>query len=100
MRQVTIQMAERSTVSAEGRIVIPASIRKQAGLQAGDMVTFKVEADGTIRLRTRAQAIGRLQAMFKDVDHSLVDELIAERRAEAAKEAAGSGASTGLEQGR
>lgn len=91
MAEVTIVRAERSTLSAEGRVVVPASIRKALGLEPGDSLTFRLEGED-VMMTTRDAAIRKLQKMFRDAPglegRSLVDELIAERRAEAAREIA------------
>ena len=79
-------------VSAElykgGRITIPVQIRNLFNMHGGDQLTFRVE-DNAITVLTEAQLLAEARvALRADVpaDHSLVDELIAERRAEVAKE--------------
>lgn len=71
-----------------GRIVIPAEIRKELDFNVGDKVMLRV-VDGELRVCTVAQAIRRAQEIARThipPGRSLVDELIAERRAEAARE--------------
>ena len=75
-------------VGPKGRIVLPIEARRALGIQEGDELVAILEEDG-IRLMTRKAAIRSLKEMFKDVEGSLVDELIADRRAEAAREAEG-----------
>ena len=75
-------------LDSAGRIVIPAEARKALGLKPGSEVLVRFE-DGEVRVTTRAEAIRKVQDMVcrlvpKNV--SLVDELIAERRAEAKRE--------------
>jgi AbrB family looped-hinge helix DNA binding protein len=41
-----------SKLSPEGRVSIPADIRRQLGLEPGDRVIFLTEDDGTVRLVT------------------------------------------------
>ena len=79
-------------VSAElykgGRITIPAQIRNLFNMKGGDELTFRVENDA-IMVLTEAQILEEARAALRadvSADHSLVDELIAERRVEAAKE--------------
>ena len=79
-------------VSAElyegGRITIPVQIRNLFNMQGGDQLTFRVE-DNALTVLTEAQLLAEARAALRaDVpaDYSLVDELVAERRAEAAKE--------------
>jgi AbrB family looped-hinge helix DNA binding protein len=78
----------RIRMSENGRVVIPAAIRKALGIKAGDELMLHLDEDGmkltTTRLRVaRAQ---RLVRKYVKPGVSLVDELIAERRAEARKE--------------
>lgn len=71
-----------------GKVVIPAPLRKQLNLKAGDRVLMDLE-DGKIVLRSQAQAIRDAQAWvrsFVPEEVSLVDELIAERRGESERE--------------
>ncbi len=75
-------------VDRHGRVVIPVEYRRALGLRAGDAVVVQLD-DGALRILTRAQAIWRAQeivAKYVSPERSLVDELIAERRAEAARE--------------
>ena len=72
-------------VAANGRMVIPAPVRSALGLSRGGDVVLKVE-DGAVRIETLDEAIRRAQEMVAQYvpgDVSLVDELIAERRAAA-----------------
>jgi hypothetical protein len=62
----------------------------QEGLSVGDVVVVEMK-DGELRVRSLQAAVRQAQEMvckyIPDPDRSLVDELIAERRAEAAREA-------------
>ena len=84
-------MAEAITptrIAPGGRIVIPAAIRKELGLAAGDEVLLRVDA-GELRLSSRRQALEKLQRRVRALTkgkRSLAEELIAERRQEAAGE--------------
>ena len=82
-------MTQIKTKIAEGcRVVIPAEYRKALGLRVGDDVIMRLE-DGEVRIFTWRQAVRRAQEIVRrwiPDDRSLVDELIAERRAEAARE--------------
>lgn len=79
----------------QGRVALPAEVRDRLVLKAGDELTFELAEDG-FRLRSRDEAlrrhdeaIRRLQRLVREhvpPEVSLVDELIAERRAEAARE--------------
>jgi AbrB family looped-hinge helix DNA binding protein len=74
-------------VGPQGRVVIPASLRKALDLEPGDELIARIE-DGRLVLERREQIIARIRAHFASVpaDVSLADELIAERRAEARRE--------------
>jgi AbrB family looped-hinge helix DNA binding protein len=75
-------------VGAQGRLVIPAALRKALGLKPGDRLIARQEGESLV-LERREAIEQRLQDRFRHISRevSLVDELIAERRAEAAKEA-------------
>ncbi len=75
-------------LSANGRIVIPAEIRKQLGLKVGDNLLLDVE-DGVLKVETYATRIRRIQQVFsKYIKPGVLasDELTAERREEARRE--------------
>lgn len=76
-------------VGAQGRLVIPAALRKALHLEPGDRLVARQEGEALV-LERREAIQKRLQDRFRHIpnDVSLVNELIAERRAEAAKEAA------------
>ena len=82
-------LVARVRVNAQGRIVIPAALRKALGLKAGGTLVLRVE-DGQLSGRTPEQAERDLHAMFAHIapGRSLAAELIAERRAEARAEEA------------
>jgi len=82
------KLTEIVKVSEGGRIVIPAAFRKALDLSVGDVVVLELD-DDTLRLQPRAQRVRQaLDRLYEQVKGgpSLVDELIAERRAEAARE--------------
>jgi hypothetical protein len=71
-----------------GRLVASSHIRKALHFNIGDQLLLRVE-DGELRAIPRMEAIRRAQqliAQYIPVSVSLVDELIADRRAEAARE--------------
>lgn len=75
-------------LDSSGRIVIPAEVRERNKLGEGDTVVV-VDDERGLHLKTLVQAVADAQAYFCGVISakvSLVDELIAERRAEAARE--------------
>ena len=71
-----------------GRVVIPAEIREALGVAEGDVLLSTCE-NGELRIMTAATAVSRARALVRKsipAGHSLVDELIAERRAENARD--------------
>lgn len=77
-----------TNISGNGRILIPAEIRKSLNLKAGDQLVMSV-IDGEIRLVPQLEAIKRAQnkiAQYVDPSRSLSQELIQERREEAKRE--------------
>lgn len=83
---------EHVRLADDGRIVIPAATRRELGLRAGD--TLVLESDGdSILMRTPEAVLHDTQAYFRQFlapGESVVDELLADRRAEVAREDAGS----------
>ncbi len=76
-------------VDADGRLIIPPALRENLGVATGGKILFKRGADGVWTLSSVEQAIKRMQEIFAPYAKpgvSLVDELIAERRAEAERE--------------
>lgn len=77
-----------ASLSKEGRVLIPASIRQELGLRAGAPLSLSV-VDGEIHIVSRLAAIGRMQerlAYLRDPANPAVDELLRERRDAAASE--------------
>ncbi|MEX2238682.1 MAG: AbrB/MazE/SpoVT family DNA-binding domain-containing protein [Dehalococcoidia bacterium] len=74
-------------VGPQGRVVIPAELRRAMDLRTGDTLMAYLD-DGRLVLETPEQIWDRLEDLFKHVpsDVSLVDELIRERREEAERE--------------
>ena len=79
-----------ATMSQGGRVVVPKPYREKLGIKEGDEVIW-TEIDGQIVLTSRLRQIQRAQELCAQLfagqpERSLVDELIAERRAEAAQD--------------
>ncbi|HLA34022.1 MAG TPA: AbrB/MazE/SpoVT family DNA-binding domain-containing protein [Rhodocyclaceae bacterium] len=80
----------RMKLSEGGQVVVPVEIRNILGLKDGDAVLWEL-VDGEARLTTRKARLERARKLFqqyfpKQEGRSVVDELIAERRAEAERE--------------
>eukprot|EP01037_Dinobryon_pediforme_P017684 gene17684-17893_t len=69
-----------------GRLIVPAAMRKEMGLEKGDAVVMELHGD-ELRVRPARSALKRLRESLRGTvaeGVSVVDELIAERRREAA----------------
>jgi AbrB family looped-hinge helix DNA binding protein len=72
-------------VGPKGRVVIPAPIRRQLGIEEGTRLAVLVDEEAVV-LVPRDALKRRLRAMFAGAQ-GMADELIAERRAEAERDA-------------
>jgi AbrB family looped-hinge helix DNA binding protein len=77
-------------MDAQGRVLIPAEIRKELDLHPGQVLTLVVE-DDELKLYSVSAGVRKAQAIAakyikREPGRSLVDEFIAERRREAARE--------------
>jgi AbrB family looped-hinge helix DNA binding protein len=78
----------KTRLSSNGRIVIPAEMRQELGLRAGESVFLDVE-DGALRVESYPTRLRRIQESLRKFippGRILSDELIAERREEARRE--------------
>ncbi|MDJ0861799.1 MAG: AbrB/MazE/SpoVT family DNA-binding domain-containing protein [Gammaproteobacteria bacterium] len=74
-------------LGAQGRLVVPAALRKALGFEAGEILLARVE-DGRLVVEKAEAVERRIYERFEKVKgRSLADELIAERREEARREA-------------
>jgi AbrB family looped-hinge helix DNA binding protein len=76
-------------VGDRGRLVLPSDIRAALGLVPGTRMVLSAEDDGSLRLRPYRAVAGETLGMLAGLasaGESMVDELIAGRRAEAARE--------------
>ena len=79
---------QRVKIIEGGKLVIPASMRRELGIATGDTVVVDV-ADGELRVRSMPAAVARAQAILRrhvPEGVSLADELVADRRREAERE--------------
>ena len=79
----------KSTLNDNGRIVIPAKIRKGMGVKPGDVLMMTLGDDGVLRIESQLARVRRIQEDFKKfaTPGTLAsDELIADRRQEAQRE--------------
>jgi AbrB family looped-hinge helix DNA binding protein len=75
------------SLGRQGRLVIPAVLRRSLGLEEGDRLVARQDADRLV-LEKPAQIKQRLKERFArvPVERRLVDELISERREESLRE--------------
>jgi AbrB family looped-hinge helix DNA binding protein len=85
--QVGTTNSNEIQLGAQGRVVIPAALRKALHLKQGDHLIARKVGDSLV-LERREAIEKRLADRFRHIPQevSLSDELIAERRAEAARE--------------
>lgn len=70
--------------------MLPAAIRADLGLVAGSRLLLSIDPDGSLRLRPYRAVADAGRGLLADLGSgSMVDELVAERRAAAAAEDAG-----------
>ena len=72
-------------VGPKGRIVIPAVLRRELGIEEGSQLVAMAEGGGVVLL-PREEVKARLRGMLAGVNVSMADELARERRAEARAE--------------
>ena len=78
----------QTRMTKEGRVLIPADLRKSLGLKEQEPLTIYAQ-DGEIRIVSRLQAIKQMQrrmAAHRVEGVSVVDELLRERREQAQRE--------------
>ena len=69
-------------LGGEGRVFVPAPMRRALGFRSGERLVARIEKDRLVIEKPRALE-RRIQARFRKVTtHSLASELIAERRQE------------------
>jgi len=86
---VSTTISNTVQLGAQGRVVIPATLRKALHLEKGDRLIAR-KVGNSLVLEHREAVEKRLMDRFNHIPReiSLVDELITERRAEAEREAA------------
>lgn len=91
MAHATAEYHRSSAISVRlgdrGRLVLPAVVRRQLQLRAGERLLLTVDS-GSIRIVPARQQVHEARGIYRHLapKRSLADELIAERRAEAARE--------------
>ena len=81
----------RVNVLPNGRLVLPAQMRRQLGVERGGQVMAEIDGD-VVRLTTADHSLDEAGALFRSYvsdGEDIASEVIAERRAEAAAEQGG-----------
>jgi AbrB family looped-hinge helix DNA binding protein len=75
------------TVGERGRVVLPSAVRRQLDLKPGTPMLLSTEDDGSLRLRSYRAVAEQSRGLLRQLPGgSMVDDLLAERRAEADRE--------------
>ena len=78
----------RVSISANGRMVLPASLRQQLHVEGGGLLVIR-EDEGRLVLESVDDAVRRAQALVRRYApdaQNVTNELLAERRTDAARE--------------
>lgn len=78
----------RISISANGRMVLPAGLRQQLHVEGGGLLVIR-EDEGRLVLESVDDAVRRAQALvrrYAPAAQGVADELLAERRADATRE--------------
>ena len=89
MRDIVSHMKSRSgntRLDDRGRLVIPADFRNRLGLRPGDEVRISEESDGSLRVESWRTAAHALIGLAGPLDHSVLEELAADRQEQTAAE--------------
>ncbi len=84
-------MTETVILGESGRIVLPAVIRKEFGLEPGERLTV-IADDGEIRIFSRKMTLDRVRARIlkkRGTLKGILDEFLDERHEQARREAEG-----------
>lgn len=76
--------------------MLPVDFRNRLGLRPGDEVRISEESDGSLRVESRRTAAHALIGLAGSVEHSVLEDLAAERRDQAAADDADAARSSGM----
>lgn len=82
------QLSYTIEVKENGRVNLPAGLRSQLHLNAGDKLMVRVSGEGRAELVTASTVVKESRGLYRHLrgEGSVTDELIGERHAEAARE--------------
>lgn len=85
---LSVAHADRQVIVGErGRVVLPSAVRRELDLKPGTHMLLSTEKDGSLRLRPYRAVAEQSRGLLRDLPgESMVDDLIAQRRAEAGQE--------------
>jgi AbrB family looped-hinge helix DNA binding protein len=81
--------SQQIVIGDRGRLVLPSDVRTELGLEPGMRMLLSTEDDGSLRLRPYRSVADASRGLLTDLapaEDSMVDELLAGRRAEASRE--------------
>jgi AbrB family looped-hinge helix DNA binding protein len=81
-----LRLSGNARLDDRGRLVLPADFRNRLGLKPGDEVRISEESDGSLRVESRRTAAHALIGLAGSLDHSVLEDLAADRREQAAAE--------------
>lgn len=87
----SLPISRSVTIGENGRMNLPAEMRRNLGLTGAGKVIIEQDEDGVVTITTWLQRLAKIRARMAPYIRpgvSIVDELIAERRAENAKDEA------------
>ena len=80
------ELAYQLEVKADGRVQLPAELRKHLQLKTGSQLLIRVQDSGHAELVTLGALAAELRGYFADDGPPMSDELIQDRRLDAARE--------------
>ncbi len=58
-----------ATIGQDGTVMLPEAVRREAGLEPGDEIEIRVEADRAVRISPRKVQLKDLYGLLAPVDH-------------------------------
>lgn len=72
--------AFHTTVSSQGRVVLPAALRRALDLREGDTLNLSLDQDGVVRMATARQLANSLWDAYADAEEAPVGTAVAALR--------------------
>lgn len=83
--EIMAQTERVVTLGPQGRLVVPAALRRELGLEEGSPLAIRTEGRRLI-LEPRTEVLRRVRSRYAKGGKRMSNELIADRRAEARRE--------------